>query len=295
MPTVSVVTGANSGIGRALSIGLARRGHQVYGTVRDPERTGKLQTMAADNGVDVRLVTLDVADDDSVRQGFAEVLEREGQIDVLINNAGVGGNAVVEEMTAAQLLEVTNVNVGGAVRCLQAALPGMRARGQGAIVNISSVVGRFGAIAQAPYVASKWALEGLSEQLALELAPFGIRVIIVEPGVTKSAIFAKNVDAPNATEAYDEHYQRMFEFYAAGIAQATDPFDLVDLVHEAITTDAPKLRYACSWGGPEILAGRQVMTDEDWVALGAAPDRRTYRQRFQSAFGLDITPPTPPG
>jgi NAD(P)-dependent dehydrogenase (short-subunit alcohol dehydrogenase family) len=186
MSTVSVVTGANSGIGRAISIGLARHGHQVYGTVRDPHRAGKLQSMAADDGVEVRLVTLDVGDDDSVRKGFAEILGREGHIDVLVNNAGVGGNAVVEETTPAQLLEVTNINVGGAVRCLQAVLPGMRERRHGSVVNISSVVGRFGAIGQAPYVASKWALEGLSEQLALELAPFGIRVIIIEPGVTRT-------------------------------------------------------------------------------------------------------------
>jgi NAD(P)-dependent dehydrogenase (short-subunit alcohol dehydrogenase family) len=218
-------------------------------------------------------------------------LDREGHIDVLVNNAGVGGNAVVEESTPAQILEVTNVNVCGAIRCLQAVLPGMRERSQGTVVNVTSVVGRFGAIGQAPYVASKWALDGLSEELALELAPFGIRVIILEPGITKSAIFAKNVDAPNATDAYGEQYQRMFDFYAAGLTQATDPFEVAAVVYEAITTDTPKLRYVCSWGGPEIVAGRQVMADEDWVALGAAPDRITYRQRFAAAFGLDITPP----
>ena len=103
------------------------------------------------------------------------------------------------------------------------AYPGMRARGSGCIVNVTSVAGRFGAIAQAPYVASKWALEGLSDELAFELAPFGIRVVIVEPGVTRSAIFAKNVDAPNATGAYDDHYRRLFEFYTAGRANETDP------------------------------------------------------------------------
>jgi NAD(P)-dependent dehydrogenase (short-subunit alcohol dehydrogenase family) len=291
MSTVSVVTGANSGIGRAISIELARRGHVVFGTVRDPGRAGKLQSMAADANVEVSLVTVDVGDDESVRQGFNEVLDAAGHIDVLVNNAGIGGNGVVEEATPAHVLEVTNINVCGALRCLQAVLPGMRERRQGAIVNISSVAGRFGAIAQAPYVASKWALEGLSEELALELAPFGIRVIILEPGITKSAIFAKNVDAPNATEAYGEHNQRMFDFYAAGLAQATDPFEVAAVVHDAITTDAPKLRYVCSWGGPEIIAGRQVMPDEDWVALGAAPDRGAYRDRFEAAFGLDISPP----
>ena len=96
-----------------------------------------------------------------------------------------------------------NVNLCGAVRCLQQVLPGMRERRSGAIVNITSITGRIAALAQSPYVTSKWAFEGLSEGLAQELAPFGIRVVIVEPGVTKSAIFAKNIDAPNQTGAYD--------------------------------------------------------------------------------------------
>src|SRR5439155_13430876 len=116
-----------------------------------------------------------------------------------------------------------NVNLCGAVRCMQEVRPGMRARGSGTIVNITSVAGRFGAIAQAPYVASKFAFEGLSEELAFELAPFGIRVVIVEPGVTKSAIFAKNVDTPAVTDAYEMHYRRLSDFYAAGIANVTDP------------------------------------------------------------------------
>ena len=83
----------------------------------------------------------------------------------------------------------------------------------------------------------------------------------------------------------------MFEFYTAGLAQATDPFEVAAVVYDAITTDTPKLRYVCSWGGPEIVAGREAMADEDWVALGAAPDRSAYRQRFEAAFSLDISPP----
>lgn len=291
MSTVSVITGANSGIGRAIAIYLARKGHEVYGTVRDPERAGKLLSMARDAGVEVQLITLDVAEDESVRHGIAEILNRSGHVDVLVNNAGVGGNAVVEEASPAQILEVMNVNLCGAVRCLQAVLPGMRERGTGAIVNVTSVAGRFGSIAQAPYVASKWAFEGLSEELAVELAPFGIRVVIVEPGITKSAIFAKNVDAPNATGAYDSQYRRMFDFYAAGLPQATDPFEVAAIVHEAITTTAPRLRYPCSWGGPELIAGRDAMSDDDWISLGAAPDDTEYRKQFQSLFGVDITPP----
>ena len=220
-PAVSVVTGANSGIGRATAIHLAAQGHTVFGTVRSRSKAGKLEAMAADAGVNVQLVELDIADDDSVRAGFAEILgATDGVVDVLVNNAGVGGNAVAEECPTSTYLEVMNVNLCGGVRCLQQVLPGMRARRRGAIVNITSVTGRLAALAQTSYVASKWAFEGLSEGLAQEVAPFGVRVAIVEPGVTKSAIFAKNIDAPNQTGAYDAAYRRMFQFYAAGIAGA---------------------------------------------------------------------------
>src|SRR5438445_6048014 len=291
MPPITGVTGANSGIGRATAIHLAAQGHHVYGTVRDFERAGKRRSMAAEAGVEVELVRVDVADDLSVREGFAQMMERSGRVDVLVNNAGVGRNAVVEEATPDSFLEVMNINLCGAVRCMREVLPGMRARREGCIVNITSVAGRFGAIAQAPYVASKWAFEGLSEELAFELAPFGIRVVIVEPGVTKSAIFAKNVDAPNSTGAYDDHYRRPFGFYAAGIPQATDPFDVARIIHDAVTTDTPRLRYVCSWGANEIVDGRARMSDEDWVALGAITDDDEYHKRFEEFFGLDIRPP----
>jgi len=291
MTTVSVVTGANSGIGRATAIHLAEKGHQVVGTVRDVGRAAKLQAMAADHGVDIPLVELDVADDASVEKGFAEIVDQFGPVDVLVNNAGVGTNGTVEDTATSAYLDVMNVNLCGAVRCLQQVLPSMRERRTGAIVNITSVAGRFASPAQAPYVASKWAFEGLSEELALELAPFGIRVVIVEPGVTKSAIFAKNVDTPDATGAYETQYRRLFDFYAAGLAHATDPFEVGALIHHALTTDKPRLRYACSWGGPEIVDARPNVSDADWVALGQFDDDAEYRAAFERLFTVDITPP----
>jgi NAD(P)-dependent dehydrogenase (short-subunit alcohol dehydrogenase family) len=289
--TISVVTGANSGIGRATAIHLAQQGHAVYGTVRSVDKAGKLQAMAGEAGVDINLVELDVADDQSVRDGFAKILdETRGVVDVLVNNAGVGSNAVAEECTPATYLDVMNVNLCGAVRCLQQVLPGMRERRSGNIVNITSIAGRIAALAQSPYVASKWAFEGLSEGLAQELAPFGIRVVIIEPGVTKSAIFAKSTEAPNESGAYGAHYQRMFQFYATGYPQATDPFEVGRLIHHAVTTDTPQLRYSVSWAGPEFIAAREAMSDEDWVALGAYTDDAEYYAAFKAAFGLDIAP-----
>lgn len=290
---VTVVTGANSGIGRAIAIHLAQQGHTVFGTVRATSRMETFHKLADAAGVQIRLVELDVADDDSVARGFEQILgETGGRVDVLVNNAGVGGNAVAEEGTPELYLDVMNVNLCGAIRCLKHVLPGMRARRSGAIVNISSIAGRVAAIAQSPYVASKFALEGVSEGLAQELAPFGIRVVIIEPGVTRSAIFAKTVDAPNATGAYDAPYRRMFQFYARGIAEATDPVEVAKAVHHAITTDSPQLRYTMSWGGREMIEGRARMSDQDWVALGAIEDDAEYYARFRELFGLDIAPTT---
>lgn len=291
MTTISVVTGANSGIGRATAIHLAAQGHTVYGTVRSLSKATKLLAMAADAGVHVNLVELDVASDESVKAGFAQILEATGGVvDVLVNNAGIGGNATAEECPSSVHLDVMNVNLCGAVRCLQEVLPGMRARGNGTIINVTSVVGRIAALAQSPYVTSKWALEGFSEELAQEVAPFGIRVAIVEPGVTKSAIFAKNLEMPNLTGVYDAAYRRMFQMYAAGMAHATDPFEVGKVIHHAITTDQPKLRYAVSWAANELIDGRAAITDEQWVALGnvAADDDDAYYDGFLATFGLDL-------
>ncbi len=187
--------------------------------------------MAEERGVEVLLVELDVADDESVRDGMQQVLDATGHVDVLVNNAGVGGTGVVEDTDPATYLELMNINLCGAVRCIQAVLPGMRERRSGTIVNVTSMAGRMAALAQSPYVASKWAFEGISEGLAQELAPFGIRVVIIEPGVTKSAIFAKSPDAPSRTGAYPDQYRRLLQFYTAGLTQATDPFEVARVIH----------------------------------------------------------------
>ena len=286
---MTVVTGANSGIGRATALHLAESGHTVYGTVRSTSRAGKLIDGAEALGVTVELVELDIASDHSVRDGFAEIYERAGHIDHLVNNAGVGGNGVVEETSPERFLEVFNVDLCGAVRCAQAVLPRMRAHGGGTIVNVSSVVGRFGAVAQAPYVAAKWALEGVSEQLALELAPFGIRVAIIEPGITKSSIFGKNLDLPDTSGAYSPAYDRMLQLYAAGRIHATDAIEVARVVRHAIESGDPTLRYPVSWGSKEIIEGRRKLSDADWLALGATDSIEGYIAAFREAFAVDLS------
>ncbi len=289
---VAVVTGANSGIGRATTLAFAQAGYRVFGTVRGLAKADKLLAKARDIGVADRLqlIEMDVADSASVTRGFGDIFAATDRVDVLVNNAGVGGNAVTEECPVETYTEVFNINHNGSVRCIQAVLPGMRARRGGAIVNVSSVVGKITAIAQSPYFVSKWAVEGMSEGLAQELAPFGIRVAIVEPGVTRSSIFGKNIDAPNQTGAYDAHYRRLFAFYAEGIAKATPAEEAAATILEAATTTTPKLRWTCSWGSHELIAARKMMTDEEWVALGAHLDDETYYAEFEARFGLNIRP-----
>jgi len=288
----AVVTGANSGIGRATTLAFAQAGYHVFGTVRGLEKADKLLAKATSLSLADRitLVEMDVADSASVTKGFAQIYAATDQVDVLVNNAGVGGNAVTEECPVDTYTEVFNINHNGSVRCIQAVLPQMRKRGGGAIVNVSSVVGKITAIAQSPYYVSKWAVEGMSEGLAHEVAPFGIRVAIVEPGITRSSIFSKNIDAPNQSGAYDAHYRRLFAFYAAGITNATPAEEAAATILEAATTSSPRLRWHCSWGAGELLDARAAMTDEEWVSFGRHLDDEAYYDEFTERFKLDIRP-----
>ena len=147
MNKVVVVTGANSGIGRAVAVHLASSGYDVYGTVRDVGKAEKLLAMAEAAKTTVQIVKMDIASDESVREAMTALLGRVGGVDVLVNNAGVGGNAVLEECPVSLYADVMNVNVYGAVRCAQAVLPGMRERRSGTIVNITSIAGRLAALA----------------------------------------------------------------------------------------------------------------------------------------------------
>lgn len=285
--TVTVVTGANSGIGRATAVHLAAAGHTVYGAMRDLAKGDKLAAKADAVGASVIPIEIDVSDDDSVRNGMGAVIEAEGHVDVLVNNAGLGLNAVVEEIDLDEARTVFDVNWFGVVRCTQAVLPSMRDRRSGTIVNISSVAGQVAALAQAAYASSKWAVECLSENLAQELAPWDIRVKIIEPGVTKTALLAKHTDLHEDSD-YADAYRRMFAFYLAGIDAGVGADEVAAVVADAIDDDSDRLRYVCAYGGEELVARRPRLTDAEWIDLGRAADDRQYVDRFREAFGLDI-------
>jgi NAD(P)-dependent dehydrogenase (short-subunit alcohol dehydrogenase family) len=288
-PGTAVVTGANSGIGRATAIHLAEVGFRVIGTVRRLDSAAKLLSMAEEAGVTVELEQMDVADDASTKAGFERILAS-GPVDVLVANAGVGGNGVVEDTPIEAYREVMEVNCYGVIRCAQAVLPGhagARPRRH-----------RRGHVRRRPVRRARTAAvrglevggEAVGEALAQEVAPFGIRTVIIEPGITKSAIFAKNVGGLGENGPYAPHYRRMFQFYATGIPIATPASGAAETIAAAITSEEYRLRHACSWAGPEIIERREIVSDEDWVELGKAADDAAYYDGFDALFGVRINP-----
>lgn len=282
-----LISGANSGIGRATAAHLAARGYQVFAGMRNTQKAEKLLRLVAEAKATVEPIELDVDREDSVRGAVKSIEAAGGPLDILINNAGVAHNATVEDVDIAVGKGVFDTNFWGSLRCIQATLPGMRDQGSGHVVNVSSVTGRIAALGQVVYAASKWAIECLSENLAQEVAPFGIGVSIIEPGVTRTAILAKNLGHPEPT-VYGDAYRRMLQFYAKGVAAEVSPDAVAQTIYRALTDPDPKLRYCCGWGGSELIEGRSRLSDEGWVKLGLCDSDEDYFVAFEEAFGLDL-------
>ena len=283
-----VVTGANSGIGRSTALLLASEGYKVFATMRSLSRGEKLRSLAAELQLDITEVELDVADDASVREGFTKILGQCERVDILINNAGIGSNAAIEDIKTDSDQEVFETNFWGVVRCTQAVLPSMRENQSGHIVQISSIAGRVGLPGQPIYSASKWALEGLSENLAHDLSTHGIRVSIIEPGVTRTAILGKNSDFPD-NPAYRDTYERMFDMYAAGIAANIRPEAVAGTVLECISAPTHQLRWPVAWGADQMTNARfdGTVSDEEWVSLGKLVENSdAWVEEFTRLFNL---------
>lgn len=286
---IAVVTGAGSGIGLATTIRLAKDGHEVYGAVRDVDRASTLRDACADADLEnVHLLRIDVTNDHVIELAFEQVLKRSGPVDILVNNAGIARSRAVEDESIESFLEHMDTNFLGAVRCTKQVLPAMRERGGGHIVNVSSSAGRYASVTMAAYTASKFALEGFSEVLAQEVAPYGIQVVLIEPGTINTPIFSKGEGPPEGT-FYPMHYERTLGLFIKMLATAPGPELVADAIAEVLGSEERKLRHPVADDAFALIEGRMKMSDEELVALGSLTNEEWYEAMLRHT-GLDIRP-----
>ena len=246
---VALVTGTSSGIGLAAAVGLASAGLTVVATMRDTSRADALRDAASRAGVDVDVRSLDVTDPESAEAAVQGVLADHGRIDVLVNNAGRGAVATLEQLTDAQLQEQLDVNYLGVARLTRLVLPSMRAAGRGRVVTVTSVGGAVGQPFADAYCASKFAVEGLMQSLAPVAATFGVVVSIVEPGPVASE-FVGNVHRADADAPTDDPYAALLGAYLRRTAGAFDNAQTseqaAEVIVEAATTAEPRFRWQTS-------------------------------------------------
>ena len=282
---IALITGASSGIGLATAVTLARGGHTVIGTMRNLHSAGEIHKIAAEEKLALKVEMLNVDDDASVRDAIGKVLAEYGHIDVLVNNAGIGGGGSIEELSIEVFRQVMETNFFGALRCAKGVIPGMRERRQGCIVNVTSIAGRVAMAPQSAYAASKFALEALSECLAQELKSFGIRVAIIEPGVIATPIFGKAKPLPK--DSPYPHSRRLRAMFAASLTKPISPYIVGEQIRQIVESGSWQLRYPVGPDAAPFMKWRAGKTDEEMVNFGALTDEE-YKAGIKQELGLDI-------
>lgn len=285
----AVVTGTSSGIGLTTGLHLARSGYRVFAGMRNTAKAGELRSAAEAESLPVDVIEMDICDPQSVTQAFAAV-HAAGPVDVLVNNAGIGGASPLELTPEDEHRQMFETNYFGAVRCIQAVLPSMRERQSGCIVNVTSAVGLQATPNQIAYSASKWALECLGEALAHEVYRFGVRVVNVEPGVIMTSIFDNSAPATryDKTSPYQPIMRRNGKVFAAGFRRGIQPQAVADVILQAITTDDYRLRWPVGPDAEGFMAARHKVPAESWVGLGADLSDTEYNARFAEYFGIEL-------
>ncbi len=262
-PRTVLVTGCSSGIGLATAVAVARRGHTVVATVRELPRADALRTAAGAAGVALTVRALDVTRPDTIA-AVVDAIEREtdGGVDVLVNNAGIGSAAFFEATTDADFDEQLRTNLFGALACTRAVLPGMRSRGRGLVVNVSSVAGGSGAPVLSAYTASKFALEGWSECLAAEVRPFGIRVAVVQPGTFRTPIYQAPQGDPgdDGGGPFARASHRVAADLAADVARrGGDPARVGAAIARIVDAPHPRFRHVVGMDARAELWAKRVL------------------------------------
>jgi len=270
---VVLITGCSSGFGLETAVEMARRGHRVFATMRDPSRADRLQASLSQAGAEATVLALDVTVEASVAEAVGAVVAQAGRVDVAVNNAGAAEVAPVEETPVEVLRALLETNTLGALRVMQAVLPTMRSQGAGHIVNLTSV----GALVAPPflgaYAASKHALDGLGEALAIEVAPFGIHVTNVAPGAYETAMARTAeaaVDSVPASSPYAERWRTMAVTHRAFMAQNPDPGEVARAVADAVEADPPPARVVVPASAAFLVQARTSGPEQVRALLGKA-------------------------
>ena len=273
----ALVTGGTDGLGRATAILLAQEGFRVFAAGRDAQKRAALEQFAEEHELPLQTLELDVTDDASAARAVGEAERRTGGVDVLVNNAGIAIAAVMEEITLTDLRKQFETNVIAPVRMAQLVLPGMRERRRGRIINMSSIAGKVAHPLMGPYSGSKHALEAVSDAMRLELAQFGIRVVLIEPGFIPtninqasaglSAMYMQNA----GTSAYARTYSGFLEMWKKVVNRSrSKPEDCARVILHAIRTDSPKARYL-------VTREAKISAAMKWLLSHRRMDRITLR------------------
>ena len=282
-----IITGANRGIGLETALIFGRSGYNVYATMRNPQSAIELKQKIRDENLPISILVMDVDLDKSVHDAFQKILKQNDQLDVLVNNAGIERHGAIEEMDLSVFKDVMETNYFGAIRCIKAVLPGMRENKKGCIINVTSVSGHISNSPLAPYSASKFALEALSEALAQEIKPFNIRVGIIEPGIINTDM-AQDIQLAEPNVIYPQAF-RFGGMFKASLENPTEPSLVAETILEVVQSGTWQLRHPVGPDAIPFLDWRASMTDEQWINWNAADDNTWYAD-VERDFGLNARP-----
>jgi NAD(P)-dependent dehydrogenase (short-subunit alcohol dehydrogenase family) len=261
---VAVVTGSSRGIGHEISLTLARNSFFTYATMRNLQKGENIKSLVEKEHLRLKIEHLDVTDESSIKNAINSIISEAGRIDVLVNNAGYGLGGAFEDLAIDEIRAQYETNLFGLIRTTQAVFPIMRRQKSGTIVNISSGAGRLGYPGGSAYVSSKFAVEGLSESMSYELEPFGIKVVLVEPGFIKTNFGQAMVIAKKSQDPNSQYGQMMQQMAASSsrMIQNASPAELVaKAVLDAVISKNPNLRYLVGKDVEEWVKSKNSMTD----------------------------------
>ena len=267
---VAVITGSSSGIGLETALILARNGYTTYATMRSLHKDTSIKAAVQNENLPIRVVQLDVTDDTSVKNARDHILSEGGRIDILVNNAGYGLVGALEDLSIEEIKSQYETNLFGLIRVIHAFLPTMRKQRSGRILNISSGAGIFGYPGGSAYVIPKFAVEGLSESIAYELEPFGIKVILIEPGFIRTNFGNAMVLARKAQDSaspYSESMQKTTAGFIELAKNASDAELVAEIILDAAENPNPRLRYLAGKDVESWAAGKKNMDESEFFNM----------------------------